>query len=110
MFSRSAFELSDADLSLINESDEDVMKVDSDDEPLKLKRRSKAKVADSDDEPISNLKGKGKAKTKKFALKRPLRKRKAIIVLDWEEEMDSPEQEVIFDRKKKMGVSGEPFS
>ena len=54
--SRTAFE----DLNLIGEQDEDIVMVDSEDEPLK----KSAKVADSDaDEPISNLKerkGKGK--------------------------------------------------
>ena len=49
LFSRAAFEPSDAELSLIGEQDEDVVMVNSDDEPLK---KSKAKVADSDYEPI----------------------------------------------------------
>jgi hypothetical protein len=156
LFSRTAFEPSDADLNPIGEQDEDVVMVNSDDEPLK---KSKVKVVDSDDEPVSNFKGKGKARAKKvqkfksksksrrrvdddddddiesdfesdedddmsdfivesdedeeekdtrLALKRRLGKRKAIIVLDSDEEMDTPEeQEVVFGRKKKMPVSEE---
>ena len=57
LFSHAAFEPSDADLNLMGEQYEDVVMVDSDDEPLK---KSKAKAADSDDGPISNLKGRGK--------------------------------------------------
>ena len=47
-------------------------------------------------------------KDARLALKRRLGKRKATIVLDSDEEMDTPEeQEVIFGRKKKMPVSEE---
>ena len=47
-------------------------------------------------------------KDARLAVKRRLGKRKATIVLDSDEEMDTPEeQEVIFGRKKKMPVSEE---
>ena len=62
LFSCAAFEPCDADLNLIGEQVEDVVMVDSDDEPLK---KSNGMAADSDHEPILNLEGKGKAKAKK---------------------------------------------
>ena len=127
LFSRAAFEPSDADLSLIGEQDEDVVMVDSNDEPLK---KSKGKVAHSDDEPISNLEGKGKAKAKKVQKSKSKSRRRLddgdndiefdfesdedddmsdfIIESDEDEEMDTPdEREVIFGHKKKMPVSEE---
>jgi hypothetical protein len=43
----------------------------SDDEPLKPKRRSKTMAADSDDEPISNLNGRRRPRPRKFRYQRP---------------------------------------
>ena len=151
-FSRAAFEPSDADLNLIGEQDEDVVMVDSDDQPLK---KSKAKVAYSDDELKGKVKAKkiqkSKSKSKsrrcldhdgddaiesefesdedddmsdfivkidedeeekdaRLALKWRLGKRKVIIVLDSDKEMDtSEEQEVVFGHKK-MPVSEEAIT
>ena len=72
LFSRTAFEPTGADLNLTEEQDEDVVMVESDDEPLK---KSKARVADLDDEPISNLsKGKERQGQRKFKSPSPRRR------------------------------------
>ena len=126
----------DSDDELVKKSK--VKVADSDDEPIptfkgkgkakakkvqKSKPRSRRRVDDDDDDIESDFESDEdddmsdfivesdedeEEKDARLAVKRRLGKRKATIVLDSDEEMDTPEeQEVIFGRKKKMPVSEE---